>query len=247
MYKVIVRCHELKKVKATSLNDNSSRSHVILTLYLEQFLGEQVIKSRFSLVDLAGSERIDKSNPTDILETKKINLSLSCLVKTIKALIKKQQYVPFRESKLTKVLQESLTGYLSLIITCSSHSSCLNETLNSLRFGVESKRLETVSTRNVTNTNDSTVQKVLYDSLKSELENYEEKMGRIKEILQNAKKVGVESQCLTEIAHVLDTTLLKECKVFSDIRIPNFQCSEDSAHSESSEMLSVKTAEVACL
>jgi hypothetical protein len=75
---------------------------------------------------LAGSERIDKSQPSNITETKNINLSLCCLAKTIKALTKKQTYVPFRESKLTQVLQSSLTGYVSMIITCSSHSSCLN-------------------------------------------------------------------------------------------------------------------------
>lgn len=136
LWGVLGRCQEMKKIRATTLNDTSSRSHVVFTIYLEQQEGEKVTTSKFSLVDLAGSERIDKSHPTNINETKKINLSLSCLTKTIRALAKKQGYIPYRESKLTQVLQDFLSGCLSLIITCSSHSSCLNETLNSIRFGV---------------------------------------------------------------------------------------------------------------
>ena len=62
LMEMIRRCQEMKKSRATALNDNSSRSHVLFILYLEQMSGDQVIKSKFSMVDLAGNERMDKSS-----------------------------------------------------------------------------------------------------------------------------------------------------------------------------------------
>jgi kinesin family member 5 len=92
------------------------------------------------LVDLAGSEKISKTGATGTTldEAKMINKSLTTLGKVITALTdKKAQHIPYRESKLTRILQESLGGNsrTALIITCSPHPFNEAETLSTLRFG----------------------------------------------------------------------------------------------------------------
>ena len=87
---------------------------------------------------MAGSERISKSHAsgTALEEAKKINFSLSMLGKVINSLVVKAPHIPYRDSKLTRLLKESLGGNnkTSLIVTCSMHSSHLEETLSTLRF-----------------------------------------------------------------------------------------------------------------
>ena len=106
---------------ATTMNAHSSRSHAIFTIYLQVIysdpLGHQHIrKAKLNLVDLAGSERHGKTgistNSGDAFtESKSINLSLSCLGKVIQALsADKPGHVPYRESKLTRLLQVSSSG-----------------------------------------------------------------------------------------------------------------------------------------
>ena len=101
---------------ATTMNAHSSRSHAIFTVYLQVIyndpLGHQHIrKAKLNLVDLAGSERhgktgISTNSGAAFNESKSINLSLSCLGKVIQALSQdKPGHVPYRESKLTRLLQ----------------------------------------------------------------------------------------------------------------------------------------------
>ena len=81
---------------------------------------------------MAGSEKVGKTGAIgEVLEeAKKINLSLSCLGNVIHALTTNNDHIPYRDSKLTRILQESLGGNFktSLIVTCSSHSFSLEET-----------------------------------------------------------------------------------------------------------------------
>lgn len=92
------------------------------------------------MVDLAGSEKVGKTGASGqtLDEAKTINKSLTTLGKVITALTdKKQSHVPYRESKLTRILQESLGGNsrTCLVITCSPHPFNEMETLSTLRFG----------------------------------------------------------------------------------------------------------------
>jgi len=82
----------------TKLNAMSSRSHLILTIYSA--------KTKLHLVDLAGSEKVSKTGAVGetLQEAKKINYSLSCLGHVIQCLSQGQDHVPFRDSKLTKLL-----------------------------------------------------------------------------------------------------------------------------------------------
>lgn len=144
----------------TSLNSVSSRSHAVLTLLLTQKItdGTEII-SKLNLVDLAGSENVGKSEVvgTSLLEAQQINKSLSSLGNVINALAEKgREHVPYRDSKLTHLLQDSLGGNSRtiLIITASSHFSSYSETLNTLKFG---KRAKDIKNAPRVNRNDGTV------------------------------------------------------------------------------------------
>ena len=96
-------------------------------------------KAKLNLCDLAGSEKWNKDykmSKKHIKELKNINLSLTCLGKVISALSKKKIYIPFRESKLTRILQESLSGnnFTTLIATISPLECYLSETISTLKF-----------------------------------------------------------------------------------------------------------------
>jgi kinesin family protein 5 len=103
-------------------------------------------KGKLNLVDLAGSEKVGKTGAMgEILEeAKKINLSLSCLGNVIHAITTGNDHIPYRNSKLTRILQESLGGNYktSLIVTCSSHSSSLEETVSTLKFASRAKSIK---------------------------------------------------------------------------------------------------------
>uniref|UniRef100_A0A061RJQ6 Kif3c type kinesin-like protein n=1 Tax=Tetraselmis sp. GSL018 TaxID=582737 RepID=A0A061RJQ6_9CHLO len=99
---------------ATNMNEHSSRSHLIFSVYasiVNRETGEQRT-GKLHLVDLAGSERLSKTNATGdrLKEAQSINKSLSALGDVIAALQQKAKHVPFRNSKLTHLLQDSLGG-----------------------------------------------------------------------------------------------------------------------------------------
>ena len=136
-----------RKTAETKLNHNSSRSHCILILEVTQsFKKEKLIKKgTLNLVDLAGSEKVSKTGAVGLTleEAKKINLSLSTLGNVIHSLTHKSEHIPYRDSKLTRLLKESLGGNYktSLIVTCSPHSYNLDEVVSSLLFA---KRVKTI-------------------------------------------------------------------------------------------------------
>lgn len=126
------------------MNSKSSRSHAIFFLNVINHKTES--RSTLYLVDLAGSERIKKSNVSGerIDEAIAINSSLTTLGKCIIALgDKKTAHVPYRESKLTKILQDALGGKCktALIVTLSPQVDDLEETISSLLFGQRAKKV----------------------------------------------------------------------------------------------------------
>merc|ERR1719169_396793 len=134
----------LRAVAATRLNQHSSRSHVIFSLTCEQRLIDGTEKlAKLNLVDLAGSEKVWKSSSSGVTleEAKKINLSLSALGNVINALASRRGHVPYRNSKLTRILQETLGGNFktALVVTCSPLRMHLDETLSSLHFATRAK------------------------------------------------------------------------------------------------------------
>ena len=134
---------------ATNMNEHSSRSHSIFILTINQTNkkdgGSKI--GKLYLVDLAGSEKISKTGATGhtLEEAKIINKSLTTLGRVINNLTDgKSTHVPYRESKLTRVLQESLGGNSKtcLIITCSPSIYNESETLSTLRFGERAKKIK---------------------------------------------------------------------------------------------------------
>jgi hypothetical protein len=98
------------------MNQLSSRSHTIVTIYITQKLNNnQYLSSNFSLIDLAGSERVKKSNSTGVRleEAKFINTSLSALAEN------DERFIPYRSSKLTRILKNSLSGKSRVAVICT--------------------------------------------------------------------------------------------------------------------------------
>ena len=136
-------------VASTNMNQESSRSHSIFSLTVNQRDVNTNSQKRgmLYLVDLAGSEKVGKTGATGqtLEEAKKINKSLSALGMVINALTDgKSTHIPYRDSKLTRILQESLGGNsrTTLIINCSPSSYNDAETVSTLRFGMRAKSIK---------------------------------------------------------------------------------------------------------
>ncbi|KAK2457129.1 P-loop nucleoside triphosphate hydrolase superfamily protein with CH (Calponiny) domain-containing protein [Trifolium repens] len=132
--------HKNRAVGATALNDRSSRSHSCLTVHVQgrDLTSGAVLRGCMHLVDLAGSERVDKSEATGdrLKEAQHINKSLSALGDVIASLAQKNQHVPYRNSKLTQLLQDSLGGQAKtlMFVHISPETNAIGETISTLKF-----------------------------------------------------------------------------------------------------------------
>ena len=138
-----------RSIAYTNMNAQSSRSHsiFILTIIAENSETKGKKTGKLYLVDLAGSEKISKTGAEGqtLDEAKTINKSLSTLGIVITKLTEKgTQHVPYRSSKLTRVLQESLGGNsrTALIINCSPARDNIDETISTLDFGKRAKAIK---------------------------------------------------------------------------------------------------------
>lgn len=149
VFEVMRRGGNARAVAATNMNQESSRSHSIFVITVTQKNVEtgSAKSGQLFLVDLAGSEKVGKTGASGqtLEEAKKINKSLSALGMVINSLTDgKSSHVPYRDSKLTRILQESLGGNsrTTLIINCSPSSYNDAETLSTLRFGMRAKSIK---------------------------------------------------------------------------------------------------------
>ncbi|KAI9782430.1 MAG: Kinesin heavy chain [Peltula sp. TS41687] len=149
VYEVMRRGGSARATGATDMNQESSRSHSIFVVTITQKNVEtgSARSGQLFLVDLAGSEKVGKTGASGqtLEEAKKINRSLSALGMVINSLTDgKSTHIPYRDSKLTRILQESLGGNsrTTLIINCSPSSYNDHETLSTLRFGVRAKAIK---------------------------------------------------------------------------------------------------------
>ena len=132
---------------AHSMNEHSSRSHAVLSIRYRVPSGAADAPSPvLHLVDLAGSERIAKSGVEGVhlKEARAINKSLSALGDVISSLQHKSSHVPYRNSKLTQLLQDSLSGNSKVLMVCniSPEESSASETMSSLNFAKRANQVE---------------------------------------------------------------------------------------------------------
>jgi kinesin family protein 5 len=160
-------------VCATGQNTRSSRSHTVFIIVVEQKLADGSSKiSKLNLVDLAGSEKLSKTGAKGqaLKEAQNINLSLTTLGRCIKALTSsKDTHVPFRESKLTQILKESLGGNSKTSLLCTASGKLVHkeETLGTLAFAERAKRIKNKATSNVTRSAEELMEMV--EQLKGEV------------------------------------------------------------------------------
>ena len=130
------------------MNIHSSRSHLLLMLKLEGHdkVSRAVTRGTLTLVDLAGSERVSKTEATGqrLVEAAAINKSLSALGQVFTALRTNSMHVPYRNSKLTQLLQTALggDGKTCLFANVSPAKSNLGETLSTLQFGSAARQVQ---------------------------------------------------------------------------------------------------------
>jgi hypothetical protein len=166
--------------KETNMNERSSRSHALFVIYIEQSEmseGRQIIKAgKLNLVDLAGSERQKKTDAVGerLKEAIEINLSLSALGNVISALVDGNvKHVPYRDSKLTRLLQDSLGGNTKTVMIAVTSPADYNyeESLSTLRYASRAKFIQ----------NKPTVNEDPKDAL---LRSYVEEISRLKRLLE---------------------------------------------------------------
>ncbi|CAL7949030.1 unnamed protein product [Xylocopa violacea] len=189
IYKVLERGSQRRQTAATLMNTQSSRSHTVfsITVHMKENTidGDEVLKTgKLNLVDLAGSENVGRSGAADrrAREAGNINQSLLTLSRVITALVEKAPHIPYRESKLTRLLQESLGGRTktSIIATISPASINIEEILSTLDYAHRAKNI----------TNRPEVNQKL--SKREFLQQYSEEIERLqRDLLATRQRTGV--------------------------------------------------------
>ena len=157
--KLLKSGNESRAKAATDLNEHSSRSHMVLTVEIKSgIVGEEPTSGTLYLVDLAGSERVRKSavEGQELKEATHINKSLSALGNVMEALDRKASHIPYRDSKLTYLLQDSLGGNsrTMMVVTVCPTSLTSDETSHALQFATRVRRINIGSAkRNVMSKN----------------------------------------------------------------------------------------------
>ena len=166
MLKILKRGNRNRTIEATGANETSSRSHAIFQLSLEykdrnSGIDYEIKYSKLSLVDLAGSERASatQNRGLRLIEGGNINRSLLTLGNCINALCDaaakgiKKIYVPYRDSKLTRLLKDSLGGNARtvMIANVSPSINTFDDTYNTLKYANRAKNIKTIVSRNVLN------------------------------------------------------------------------------------------------
>ncbi|KAK9268772.1 hypothetical protein L1049_000534 [Liquidambar formosana] len=175
-----------RAVGATALNERSSRSHSVLTVHIQgkELVSGSILRGCLHLVDLAGSERVDKSEAVGerLKEAQHINRSLSALGDVISALAQKSTHIPYRNSKLTQVLQDSLGGHAKtlMFVHINPEANAIGETISSLKFAERVASIELGAARSNKETGEIRDLKEEISNLKLTLERKEAELEQLK-------------------------------------------------------------------
>eukprot|EP00891_Asterochloris_glomerata_P006209 jgi/Astpho2/6209/e_gw1.00088.44.1_t len=181
-----------RKTESTDANAASSRSHAILEVTVcrsdRNHYQKQVYTGKLSLVDLAGSERASETNNTgrQLKDGANINKSLLALANCINALGKRRKkgfvFVPFRNSKLTRLLKDGLCGNsrTAMIATVASSSSQYHHTINTLKYADRAKEIKTHVRRNAGTVQEHIAEyQALIDALQAENRQLKARLGAV--------------------------------------------------------------------
>ncbi|TKY69978.1 Kinesin-4 protein [Spatholobus suberectus] len=180
-----------RAVGSNNLNEHSSRSHCMLciTVKAKNLLNGECTKSKLWLVDLAGSERLDKTKADGerLKEAQNINRSLSALGDVISALAAKSSHIPYRNSKLTHLLQDSLGGDSKtlMFVQISPSDQDVGETLSSLNFATRVRGVELGPVKKQIDTSELQKMKAMLEKARSECRIKDESMRKLEENLQS--------------------------------------------------------------
>lgn len=196
-----------RSIASTKMNQQSSRSHQIFFLEVTQKLQDgSVRRGCLNLVDLAGSEKISQTGATGekLEEAKKINLSLSALGNVIKALTSGAEHIPYRDSKLTRLLQESLGGNYktSLIVNCSPHPRNIEDSLNTLKFAQRAKTIKNSAKANVTLSVEAYIKTI--ENLKVQLQAANKEIAKLQKVISDHSGLVRSSTFIREPASPIE-------------------------------------------
>ncbi|CAF2114209.1 unnamed protein product [Brassica napus] len=180
-----------RAVGSNNVNEHSSRSHCMLSIMVKakNLMNGDCTKSTLWLVDLAGSERLAKTDVQGerLKEAQNINRSLSALGDVIYALATKSSHIPYRNSKLTHLLQDSLGGdsktLMFVQISPSEHD--VSESLSSLNFATRVRGVELGPARKQVDTGELQKMKAMVEKARHESRSKEELIKKLEENIQN--------------------------------------------------------------
>ncbi len=173
-----------RTTEPTAANETSSRSHAVLQVTVEQFFSDgSSTVSKLSMVDLAGSERAKDTRNRGLrfIEGGNINKSLLALGNCIKALASKdpQAFIPYRDSKLTRLLKDSLGGNCRTVMIANVSPSVFNftDSLNTLNFANRAKNIKVRVKRNM-----------YFENSESEIRKYVSMIQDLEQVVENLQR-----------------------------------------------------------
>ncbi|KAB1211060.1 Kinesin-4 [Morella rubra] len=192
-----------RAVGSNNVNEHSSRSHCMLCIMVraKNLMNGECTKSKLWLVDLAGSERLAKTEVQGerLKEAQNINRSLSALGDVISALATKSSHIPYRNSKLTHLLQDSLGGDSKtlMFVQISPSDQDLGETLSSLNFASRVRGIELGPAKKQIDTSELQKVKAMLEKARQESKSKDESLRKLEENLQNldTKAKGKDQIC----------------------------------------------------
>ena len=203
--KYIIDGNHFRHTGITLMNNESSRSHAIISIYIENNLVKEnkIKKSVFHIIDLAGSERQNKTGTYGerVKEAGAINKSLLNLSIVIKNIINNQKQIPYRDSKLTHILRDSLGGNAktSIIATISQLECNLEETVSTLNFAQNAKKIKNNAIINEElSANDAKILKEKFKNLQLNYNSIFKKYADLKKEYQNQRNTMFERENISK-------------------------------------------------
>ncbi|CAM6076222.1 unnamed protein product [Sphagnum tenellum] len=223
VWEVLQTGSSARTIGSTRSNDLSSRSHCMLCVMVkgESEISGECTKSKLWLVDLAGSERVAKSDVQGdrLKEAQCINKSLSALGDVIQALTTKSSHIPFRNSKLTHLLQDSLGGDSKtlMFVQISPYEGDVGETLCSLNFASRVRGIELGPARKQLDTGELFKYKQLAERAKQDGRSKEEAVKKLEESLRQAEmKLKAKEQMYQTLSEKLKEYTQLEAQLVSE-------------------------------